>query len=190
MSETGDRTVRDRERERLKAFWEGDRETPFVMERARLDCDCDVLLPTLWSRVQLVLRSIILAISRMVPTSGLKSTILRLTGMRIGRDVTVSPGAVIDPLWPDLIEIADGAVLGLGCRVLTHECTAEHFRIGKVHIGKGAVVGAGSTVRAGVRIGQRATVGCNSYVNDDVPEGATVGGVPARILKTSGERAG
>lgn len=182
--------MRDRERERLKAFWEGDRETPFVMERARLDCDCDVLLPTVWSRFQLVVRSIVITISRIIPTSALKSAVLRLTGMKIGRDVTVSPGAVIDPLWPCLIEIDDGAVLGLGCRVLTHECTAQHFRIGKVRIGKGAVVGAGSTVRAGVRIGERVTVGCNSYVNDDVPDGVTVGGVPARILKTSGEKVG
>lgn len=190
MSEINDRAERDRQRERLKAFWEGDRETPFVMERARLDCDCDVLLPTLRSRIGLVIRNIVIAISRMIPTSDLKAAVLRLTGMKIGRDVTVSPGVVVDPLWPCLIEIEDGAVLGLGCRVLTHECTAERFRIGKVRIGKGAVVGAGSTVRAGVRIGQRATVGCNSYVNDDVPDGTTVGGVPARILKTSEERAG
>ena len=190
MSRTDERTEQAGERARLKAFWDGDRETPFVMERARLDCDCDVVLPTLWSRMRVVIRGAVIAISRAIPTSEVKSSVLRLTGMKIGRGVTVAPGVAIDPLWPDLIEIGDGAILGMGCRILTHECTAERFRIGKVRIGRGAVVGAGATVRAGVRIGDRATVGCNSYVNDDVADGVMVGGVPARILKSGGEQGG
>ena len=189
MSETRESGQQDAERARLRAFWAGDRDAPFVMERSKLECDCHILLPSFRDHAALVLRYIVLGIGRLIPSSALKIRVLRLTGMRIGRDVTISPGVSLDPLWPFLIEIGDGAVLGMGCRVLTHECTVRDFRIGRTRIGKHSVIGAGATVRAGVTIGERVTVGCNSFVNSDVPDGETVGGVPARPLKGQGELA-
>jgi acetyltransferase-like isoleucine patch superfamily enzyme len=177
------------ERARLKAFWAGDREKPFVMERVKMDCDCTVLLSTFRGRLAVILRYVVLGLAGMIPPSELKAIVLRLAGVRIGRDVVIAPGVVFDPLWPFLIEVADGAVLGMGCRLLAHECTATHFRIGKVKVGRNSVIGAGATVRAGVTIGQRATVGCNSFVNCDVADDETVGGVPARPLKRPGEDA-
>jgi acetyltransferase-like isoleucine patch superfamily enzyme len=95
---------------------------------------------------------------------------------------------VIDPLYPQLVRIEAGALLGLGCRLMTHEYTATRFRLGRVHVGAGSVVGAFSTVRSGVRIGARATIGMHSFVNEDVPDDATVAGVPARILRDDGTR--
>ena len=64
---------------------------------------------------------------------------------------------------------------------------ATRFRIGPVRVGKGSVVGAFATVRPGVTIGSKATVGFNSYVNRDVPDGETVGGVPAKPLRKAEE---
>ena len=162
MSKADDTRESDADLERLKAFWAGDKTEPFVMERRRFDCDCDVIMPTNVNQVALACRTVLIRVSRMIPPCGLKVALLRLTGMKIGRDVFVSPGAVVDPLWPHLIEIGDGVILGLGCRILSHECTATHFRIGRTRIGTRSVIGAGSTVRAGVTIGQWVTVGCNS----------------------------
>ena len=42
---------------------------------------------------------------------------------------------------------------------------------------------AQSTVMPGVTIGKNAVVGAHSFVNKDVPPGAVVAGVPARIIK-------
>jgi hypothetical protein len=182
MSTDNEDAQRNEDKVRLKAFWEGSMDEPFIMDRINFHCDCDVFLPTAKTRLGFVVRSVLLWVSRMIPPSRLKVAVLRLTGMKIGESVYVSPGVVIDPLWPWLIELEDGVILGLGCRVLSHECTVKHFRIGRTRIGQKSVIGAGSSIRAGVTIGKRVTVGCNSYVNSDIPDDQTVGGVPAKPL--------
>ena len=156
------------------------------MTRSEEYCDCDVFLPTLASQAGLVFCIVILGISRLLPPGAAKAAVLRWTGMRIGRNVYVSPGVVIDPLWPCLIEIGDGVILGEGCRLMTHEYSATEFRAGRIRIGDRSVIGAGATVRSGVTVGRRVTVGCNSFVNADVADDQTVGGVPARTI--SGKR--
>lgn len=49
----------------------------------------------------------------------------------------------------------------------------------------GAEIHAGAVVIGDVRVGTDAVVGANAVVVDDVPDGATVAGVPARELKKS-----
>lgn len=52
-----------------------------------------------------------------------------------------------------------------------------------VFIGKNVWIGARATILDGVSIGDNVVVAAHSFVRDDVPEGAIVGGTPARILK-------
>ena len=46
-------------------------------------------------------------------------------------------------------------------------------------------IGAGAKVLGGVMLGAHCIVGANAVVLDDVPAGATVVGIPARILRTA-----
>lgn len=50
-------------------------------------------------------------------------------------------------------------------------------------IGAFARVGTGACVLGAVTVGERAVIGANAVVIDDVPEAATVVGVPARIVR-------
>lgn len=51
----------------------------------------------------------------------------------------------------------------------------------KVH--RRASIGTSATILCGITIGEGAVVGAGSVVTKDVPAGATVAGVPARILR-------
>jgi len=146
-----------------------------------------VLWPNLGSHIKQHLRSLVVMLAKAIPVSLFKIWLYRLAGAKIGRGVHIAPSAVIDPLYPQLITLGDGCCLGLGCRLLAHEITAYDFRLGRVTVADGAVIGAYSTVRSGVSIGSRATIGFNSFVNRDVDEGVTAAGSPAREISSRRE---
>jgi len=50
-------------------------------------------------------------------------------------------------------------------------------------IGDNVFIGAGARVLGGIRIGDNAVIGANAVVIHDVPDGATVVGIPAKVIK-------
>lgn len=124
-----------------------------------------------------------ISISRYLPWLRLKNWLLcHLVGMDI--DPTAAVGVMVMPdiLRPDLIHIGPESIIGYNVTILTHEFLPRAYRLGPVEIGAWVLVGANATILPGVHIGDGAVVGAGALVSSDVPAGAFVGGVPARVI--------
>lgn len=171
------------EKQAFGDWWAGDQAQPFILHRHENYGVCRVLFPNWRIDLAFNLRFAWMYLIGKLPWSCMKVWLYRRMGVRIGKGVYIAPGVFIDAFYPTLIELEDGSFLGIGCRLLTHEYTAKVFRAGRVRIGRGSVVGAWSIIRCGVSLGQAVTTGLGSVVVGDVPDRATVGGVPARPLR-------
>ena len=121
--------------------------------------------------------------SRFLPSTRLKNFLYRTCGAKIGRGATFGLGAVLDIFYPENIEVGEGALIGYNTVLLGHEFLQGCYRMGKVSIGKGVMIGANCTVLPGVKIGNSASVSAMSLVNRDVPAGQKWGGIPVARLR-------
>lgn len=99
----------------------------------------------------------------------LKKDLLKLTGMKIGKDASIGLAAMFDIFYPELIEIGENSIIGYNATILAHEYLITELRTGKVIIGKNVMIGANSTVLAGVNIGDNAMISAATLVDRDVP---------------------
>jgi acetyltransferase-like isoleucine patch superfamily enzyme len=123
-----------------------------------------------WKKARFYLNFLIARIARIIDWSPAKVFLYRLTGMKIGKGVFISPDVILDPHFPGLIEIGDYAIIGWGTHLFTHEYSGSKYRVGRISVGAGAVIGGFSIVRGGVRIGDNAQVASTCIVYKDVPE--------------------
>lgn len=116
-------------------------------------------------------------------TLKLKNSIYRSMGAKIGPNVRIGLDATIDIFFPELVEIGDETIIGYNVTILTHEFLQKEWRRGHTRIGKRCMIGANSTILAGVTIGDGASVSAMTLVDRDVPAGAIAYGNPMRIKR-------
>ena len=92
----------------------------------------------------------------------------------IGHDV------YIDEVFPELVSIEPGAVIGLRAMLICHDDASRH--VAPIRIARGAYVGAAAIILPGVTVGAGARVGAGAVVTRDVPAGEVWAGVPARPI--------
>jgi len=156
-------------------------EIPYIGPNLNSGC----IWPKLANPFKLLLTAfLVIIILEKLPPCGFKNWLYRkFLGVEVGKDVVIGPKVWLDPLFPQLITIEDGAIIGCGSRILTHEFLINAVRIGRVHIGRQSLIGSFSTVRSGITIGEGSIIGMMSFVNKDVPDKARVGGVPIKPIK-------
>lgn len=98
----------------------------------------------------------------------------------VGDFVTIKNGVY---LW-DRIIVEDYVFIGPNATFTNDRfprSKQHHNKFEKIHLKKGASIGANATIITGITIGNYAIVGAGSVVTKDVPDHALVYGNPARI---------
>jgi serine O-acetyltransferase len=109
------------------------------------------------------------------------------SGIGIAPQTRVGPGLYIGHFGGVIISgdvvigancnLSQGVTLGVGGRGASRGCPV---------LGDRVYVGPGAKVFGPISIGDDAAIGANAVVTGDVPPGAVVAGVPARVLNYSG----
>ena len=84
------------------------------------------------------------------------------------------------------VTIKDEVQIGSHCSI--YSVSTIDGKEGPVVLKRNCMIGTHSTIMPGVTVGENAVVGAHSFVNKDVPDGATVVGVPVKMTKVSGQQ--
>ncbi len=87
------------------------------------------------------------------------------------------------------IVVNHGAVIGDNCNLqqgVTLGKANRGARVGAPVIGNNVFIGAGAKIIGRIHVGDGAAIGANAVVTKDVPAGAAVAGVPARVVSEQG----
>ena len=127
-----------------------------------------------------LITNLILQFQRRPMNQRIRQALLRLVGVKIGKNVFIDDEVLFDGWYPELIKIDDGTHIRKHTALATHEGMVGAFRKGEIQIGKNVLIGAGGGVLPGVTIGDDAEVLPFAFVANDIENGARVEGIPAR----------
>ena len=168
-------------------FYKIKKDIEYIMENdpaARTKLEVFLLYPSIHARLAHMI-SHFLYKKNLLFLARLISQIARvLTGIEIHPGATLGAGILIDHGMGVVI----GETAELGDRITIYHGTTlggTGKEKGKRHptVGDNVVIGAGSKVLGNIKIGSNSKIGANSVVLDDVHEGATVVGIPGKVVK-------
>ncbi len=134
-----------------------------------------------------------------------KNKFLRLTGMHIGKHVAIGPGFQCITGLEQHITIDDYVAIGHNAKLYSfapirigsfttiaadvsftnggHDIATLEPHAGEIKIGRGCWIGHGVRIVKPVTIGDNVIIAAGALVTKDVPDGALVVGMPAKITK-------
>ena len=136
-------------------------------------------LKEICSPIRLGYRWIVVKICTWLPPGRLKNSLYRHMGADVSSGAWISPGVIIDPVFPEGVHISDDAFIGWDTKIFTHMVTPDRNLIKEPVIIDG-FVGGDCTIEPGCKI--FGTLGAHSYLR----RGKVVGmdeywyGIPAK----------
>ncbi len=119
--------------------------------------------------------------------------LMRIANFRLRAYVeinTLSIGPGLRIFHGDGIVIASGVVIGRGMTI-EHQVTignriGHEGELGCPTIGDDVFIGVGAKVLGAIRVGNNVRIGANAVVLHDVPDNATVVGIPGKVVRIAG----
>lgn len=109
-------------------------------------------------------------------------------GLKLGKNVYLNDSVFIDNEFPWLVTIGDDSILSVNVIIVCHDASSArhtgHHKIGRVTIGCGTFIGAGTVILPGVSIGNNVIVGAGSVVTNDIPDNCVAVGNPAHVIES------
>ncbi|MHA1385668.1 MAG: acyltransferase [Candidatus Helarchaeota archaeon] len=103
-----------------------------------------------------------------------RKQLLRLAGIKIGKNVIIEDNVHFDSFWPERITIENGAVIKKHTAILTHEGLIDKVRAGDVKIGKNVIVESGTGILPGTEIEENVTIFPYSFITSNIPANTRV----------------
>lgn len=121
-----------------------------------------------------------------IPFSNLRVQCYRWCGYKIGKNTFIGMRCYLDDMCYDMIEIGNNVTISYGVYFACHGRKQGH---NPIMIKDGAYIGMKSAIIArkegGTVIGKDAVIGACTLVNRSVPDGATIVGIPGRVISQS-----
>ena len=116
----------------------------------------------------------------------------RSRGVKIGENCHFSPYVLIDLIYPSMISIGKNVTIGSNTMIFAHYNPTSNLllkengyprEVKPVTIEDGAVIGPGSIITMGTKIGKNSIIGAGSVVSNTIPDFSVALGNPTRIIK-------
>lgn len=138
-----------------------------------------------WVREQVkipVVRELLKIISRII-----HELLCLLTGIIIPLEAKIGPGLYLGHVGS--IVLNSNVIIGSNCTIGIGVVIGQGGRgekKGSPQIGNSVYIGVGAKIIGRIKIGNNVAIGANAVVTKDVPDKATVAGIPARVINYLG----
>ena len=115
-------------------------------------------------------------------------SMIKKNGGKIGKNVFLGSGTLIDYDLAFLLDIKDNVVIASNSIIELHDSSIPNvlnkgkLRVGRIIIKENAYLGVACTILPGVVIGEGSLIGANSLVNKSIPAGEVWAGVPVKYI--------
>lgn len=126
---------------------------------------------------------VIIEFTTMLPHSFFKTWLLRLAGVKIGKNCRIGKGVIFDHLFGDNITLEDNVRIDDHVYLDGHEYTITQTIFGKTLVKKGVHIKKNSFVRTGTTIGENTIIERGGMAQRFIPPNEVWGGMPAKFIK-------